>query len=223
MVPIEDYPPTLLLVTFDTPHLLSGIVFGDPVSGAWMHFFKDVAELLATKYRLNEFATTSLNVHALCRTLAKIAHAYAVAEMGIDGFVHLLPHLIVGSYDEWATYYIGNLSHAAPPGANLHEIAIEPPTAETWRYVVVRIRLFASVGAPIYRVVAGERLAPAKPLEVLLAEARAPHSLGTMPASRITPPIPTGPLGQAAPSSNAARGPLQKQWFRAKSEYPPRP
>lgn len=225
MVPIEDYPASLLLATFDAPHLLTGVIFGDDqVAGVWMHYFKDVAELLAKKYGLDVFATTSLDVFALCRTLGKIAHAYTVAELGIDGFVHMLPNYIVGQhYDEWASYYVGGLPRAEPSTSNLHEIEIEIPTGETWRYVVVRIRLFASVGAPTYRIVSGQRLAPTKPVDVLLGEAGVLRNLRRMPAAlQIRPPIPLGPLDLAAPFANEARGPLQKQWFRAMSEYPPR-
>jgi hypothetical protein len=221
MVPMADYPVSLLLVLFDTPHLITGVVFDDQVVGAWAHFFKGVAELLAKKYGLDVFVTTSLDVYALCKTLAKIAHAYAVAEMGIDRFTHMLPHYIVGGYDEWATYYVGGLPKSESAGSTLHEISIEAPTVETWRYVVVRIRLFANVGAPTYRVVAGERLNPTKPLDTLLAEAGVLRSAGKTPAAlRIRPPIPVGPWDPAAPSSNAVRGPLRKQWFRAQSEYP---
>lgn len=222
-VPIEDYPANLLLVQFDTPHIISGVIFDSHVVGVWSHWFKDVAETLATKYGLDVFTTTSIDVYALCKTLAKIAHAYAVAELGIGAFTHMLPHYIVGGYDEWATYYVGGLPSIEPLGSTLHEIGIETPTTETWRYVVVRIRFFANVGAPTYRVVAGERINPATPLDVHLEQAGVLRNVGrTRSALRIRPPIPVGPWGPAAPSADGVPAPFPTQWFRAKSEYPRR-
>lgn len=219
MIPIEDYPANLMLMAFDTPRLLSGAA---TLSVPWMHIFRDVAQLLADRYGLAEFAIPSLDPYALCRMLAKIAHAYTVAELGLDGFVPLLPHLIVGPYEGWDRFYVGGLHDIEPAGESLHEIAVEPVTAETWRYVVVRIRLFASVPAPTYRVVSGFRLSSAKPAEVPPAVGGVPRSFDRTPAvEELAPPIPQGLWDPTAPSANVARGPFERVWFRARSNYRP--
>jgi hypothetical protein len=93
------------------------------------------------------------------RMIAKIAHAYAIAELGLNGFRPLLKQLIL---DKTIT-----LTRA------LHLVGSEIPTpastpdflfvawdrcvlADGRRYVVVRLRLFPCFGAPLYHVFVGE-------------------------------------------------------------------
>jgi len=171
---------------------------------------------LKKKYGLTEYATTGLDVYALCRTLAKIAHGYAVLRFGLDGFKPLLPYFIMGNYDRHRLYYVGGLLDTPPEAEKLHEIDIEHPTPETWRHVVVRIRLLAKYGTPIYRVVAGERLNPIAPLEVLLARANAPHTGQRSSAGdQTSPPIPAGLWDPNAPSSREAPEPKTARYVRA--------
>lgn len=152
-IPIEDYPASLLLVLFGPPGLLAGEPYGRAGTGVWIHSFNDTREVLASRYGLDQFATSSLDTFALCRTLAKIAHSFAVASLGLDGFGHLLPEYIIGDRDECRRHYVGSLPELQPPNPDaFHEIDLEE---EQKGHIVVRIRLFASLGAPTYRVVVG--------------------------------------------------------------------
>lgn len=151
MVDIEDYPVTLLLVQISPPLALSG----EPVHSAtirpWLYRFTCDLDLLRRRYNLTDFATTSLDTDALCRVLAKIAHSYAVTELGLEGFVPALRSFILGRVNDHFRLVGGELQ-TAPPTANFHEIGLEVDGAGR---VIVRIRLFANLGAPVYRVVVG--------------------------------------------------------------------
>lgn len=95
---------------------------------------------------------------AFARMLAKIAHSFAVAELGLSGFEHYLPQLILKYNSAIAGYLIGNCIRELP-------IPRDPPINQiafgltkygmNWN-VFVTIRLFAPHGTPSYSVVAGK-------------------------------------------------------------------
>lgn len=172
--------------------------------------------VLARKYNLTKFALSSLDTQALLVSLAKTAHAYLVAEKGLDGFIPLLPNLFLTPRNHpWFRYYIGGQLDAEPDGETLHEIAIETPTKENWRYYVVRVRFFSALGGPTYRIVAGERINPTKPEEVLLEEINALRNGQKMPvADPIVHPIPAGLWNLNTPFANEAPEPALKRFLR---------
>lgn len=174
------------------------------------------------KYDLPEFATSSLDTFALCRTLAKIAHSYVVAEIGMDSFVPTLPHFILGNYDSLRLHYVGGIVREHAPSNELHEIEIEKPNDEQWQYIVVRIRLFAKFGAPIYRIVAGRRLKPNKPVAILLEEAGVVRKIDRTPfRDPSSTPIPEGLWGPSAPSLHAESAIKPQRFVRVKCSRPP--
>ena len=154
MVPMEDFPVTLLLLSLDAPRaLVPDFGPGGMRSGPWLHRFTWDLDVLRWRYGLTDFGFPSLDTNALCRVLAKTAHSYAVAELGLGGFSPLLLPLILGDGADPGRYrYVGGQLHTSPPGTSLHEIGFEDGDAG---YLVVKIRLFASLGAPVYRVVVG--------------------------------------------------------------------
>ena len=127
--------------------------------GFWFHPFDWNLDVLRWRYGLTDFGLPSLDTDALCRVLAKIAHSYAVAELGLGGFTPLLREFIRGEGGDRFRYVGGEFKPGAP-GAGLHEIGFEQGVTG---YLVVRIRLFASLGAPVYRVVVGLPLNPEAP------------------------------------------------------------
>ena len=86
------------------------------------------------------------------RVLAKIAHSYAVAMLGLGNFKSFLPALILTRGGP-LSYYVG-CGIKSEPSEWLHEIGIVP-----WddNLIVVRIRLFANYDMPTYMIVAGQR------------------------------------------------------------------
>jgi len=93
------------------------------------------------------------------RMLAKIAHSFAVAELGIASFQPLLNDFILGKPARHAAQFIGGSVAPEPIGQERNEISISLFSAVHRDYYVVRVRLFADLEMPTYLVVAGEPLA----------------------------------------------------------------
>jgi hypothetical protein len=88
--------------------------------------------------------------------LAKIAHSFAVAEMGLGSFKPLLPDLILGK-TMTPTYWVGGQLDIPPPGVTDRIDLDYDWNANGKTFTVAHIRLFAQLGAPLYHVVIGER------------------------------------------------------------------
>ena len=95
------------------------------------------------------------------RLIAKIAHAYLCAIIGLNNFVPTLLHVVNLKGALFANYWIGSfINPSLGPYSSLHEIALEPSIFHgEWEFLVVRVRLFAHLGGlPTYYAVAGRRL-----------------------------------------------------------------
>jgi hypothetical protein len=92
---------------------------------------------------------------AFCKLLAKIAHGYTVSQIGLPGFSHFLPDLILGRSDLFP-YYIGGdwEEPMKPPGTRLIELQLHK--LNNTDYLFVAIRLFCFLDAPQYIVVVGK-------------------------------------------------------------------
>jgi hypothetical protein len=99
---------------------------------------------------------------AFSRLLAKIAHSYAVAELGEHAFQPRLKKIIrkePRSLTKILNWVGGDLEipYAQPV---LHSLQLERRQIGPIHYVVVNIRLFCFMGSPQYRVVVGELIRP---------------------------------------------------------------
>jgi hypothetical protein len=100
------------------------------------------------------------------RMLAKIAHAYAAAHNELASFAPLLPDMILGRY-ETPSYLVGCLSDQLPDPEPFvrHRIntqigVVSQRGVVLERFLLARIRLFASLGTPEYHVVIGRTPIP---------------------------------------------------------------
>src|ERR1700730_2940748 len=102
----------------------------------------------------------SLNVKLYYRMLAKVAHAYAVAELGLDSFKPFLLDVIQGIADDnLGLYFGGPLVHSTQLGTlgHLHSVSLHFECSfDEVCYIVARIKLFDSLGGPPNYVVVGE-------------------------------------------------------------------
>lgn len=101
-----------------------------------------------------------LNPNAYARMLAKIAHAYAVAELGESAFKPVLRRFIRGKQKGPSSYWVGgelNLPAAEP---HLHDIRWRVTPSNVGVLVIVELRLFAFFGGPRYHVVVGTLTRP---------------------------------------------------------------
>jgi hypothetical protein len=153
----SDAPFVLVLPVFETPRILLGVpprlddtvMVGDWVTSnanAWVRARGHQRIRLGGK----------IYIGAYMRMLAKIAHCYAVAEFGLDNFTPLLVPIIRSQQVNAIDHFVGGFTTILPavPGVH-HELNHSTPIIHGVRYLMVRIRLFAHLGAPIYLIVAG--------------------------------------------------------------------
>jgi hypothetical protein len=182
-IEVDDFPTALFMLPLATPPILS-LVAGRPVEiprhPPFVHWFRYDGALLREKYGVAHWATQSLDMRYFCRMLAKIGHAFAVFELGVDGFTPMLTDIIrdPDRSSRAAIGFIGGLHPAPPAPRSLHEMKVGRATiAGGPTFVVVRLRLFAQFGAPVYSVVVG--VPPGDPvpdLPAALAEVREPRN-----------------------------------------------
>jgi hypothetical protein len=117
--------------------------------------------------------------------------------------------------DAFRLHYVGGTLDQQPIGNALHKIAIKNPSDNQWRYIVIRIRLFAKFGGPVYRIVAGRRFNPNKPVSILLEEASALRTYDrTIFGSPSYFSIPEGLWDPNAPSSDKASPTMLPRYIR---------
>lgn len=97
----------------------------------------------------------TVHTEPFCLTLAKIAHAFTVAELGIKGFE--LPRVIRQRDLSNRAEFIGGGLGNEPPSDQLHELAFDPAASTNLNVIAVRIRLLGPLGTPTYYVAAGRR------------------------------------------------------------------
>jgi len=93
------------------------------------------------------------------RFLAKIAHSFAAATLGVGSFIPTLTKAIRGEEPMNLSYYVGcAMAGLVPvePTQHLHSLECGRATLNGKEMVIVRVRLFAVDGFPAYDVIVGE-------------------------------------------------------------------
>ena len=159
------YPFLILFPLLSIPRELSGrSIEGDQLAKC-ASFWTRAASFQSGVHEHLEMLAQSLNVAAIMpegradvdafvRMLAKIGHAFATAELENKSFRPSTIEIIRNAKASNALQFVGGSPHDEPQGSTLHEIDFayvrHDPTL-----VLVRIRLFAVLGAPSYFVAAG--------------------------------------------------------------------
>ena len=89
------------------------------------------------------------------KMLAKIAHAYATAEVGFGLFRPLVTDFILGKVNTMS-HWVGGDWKIPPAHPAAFQLAIENVSTGGYRYLVVNVRLFSFLELPQYHVVVGE-------------------------------------------------------------------
>jgi hypothetical protein len=139
-----------------TQEVLAGLVervtfHNDDNGGAW------VAHLTAgslVPLGFEAFSSPILDTFKFCQFLAKIAHCFAFDVLG-DGFAPKLLDLITTEARSARYDLVGGMPSDTTPSDNLHELELNWHQFNGIDYALVKIRLFANLGAPTYVVVAG--------------------------------------------------------------------
>lgn len=150
-LPIKRAPIMLFFVRLGPP----GILVGRPshvadVPGAWVIHL--AGQIVPPGFQ--SIASPVLDTFKFSQFLAKIAHCFAVDQLG-DNFTPLLPAVIRQPASSQQYSLIGGEPNPSPASENLHELHLEWHRYGETDYATVRIRLFANLGAPTYWVVAG--------------------------------------------------------------------
>lgn len=162
-VPLDQYPAMCAVVVMDRPRLLGPGTGKDQEISVVMP-----RGLLETDLQLSELAaehgavaidldvTLDPNVHRMF--LAKVAHCFAVARLGLHAFQPFLPKPLLANDIEAMKNFVGTA-----------EIQLERIPKEDWRNhqvqvlvdlngtrrILVRLALFSRFGLPTYDVLAG--------------------------------------------------------------------
>lgn len=166
-IDIYRYPALFVTLRFDPPEILSG---GEPqekvlaggVAIAQLPSFGEYLQPFLKEGSVSIEPPRGTPSHIMGRVLAKIAHSFAVAELGVNGFRPFLPSVILGTDQRYLAHFIGSAPDLPEPSANAYEISLETVKSRTDKaYWMTRLRFFADMsGMPEYWVVVGEPLLP---------------------------------------------------------------
>jgi hypothetical protein len=156
-IPVAEHPCYIAFPRFGYPGIF---VDSDPTKGTPIELIMaDIQPNTIAKIVANRgFYMDVGNLDNYARMLAKIAHSFAVSQLGLEGFSHLLPDIIRGSGDVSYSYLLGERLIEESPTKDLHQISIFKEVLEkcgrsVW---VVRLRLLASFEhSPTHDIVAG--------------------------------------------------------------------
>lgn len=165
-VRIGKYPAMVVTLLFDPPGVLSGTdtarreLSGGVAMGIHPTFGNNLREHLIEGSVTFDPPRAKATSRDLGRMLAKIAHAYAVAELGLDGFKPFLEPIVRGSDLTDLAHYVGGTRQLPQPSSNVYEIKLATVTSQDSRsYLMVVMQLLADIqGLPEYWVVVGEPL-----------------------------------------------------------------
>jgi hypothetical protein len=160
-IPTADHPLGLIMPIFDTPRILLGLpeFYSENIHWKlWRHGpppeqFKQVAE----KFGARAIAA-DMDFPSLGRMLAKTAHAYATAVLGINGFTPLLTPVIRGESNNWPHFvggYHRNDVPAVTSDKEIHVLALQGIEVDGKQYLTCMVRFFSRFGAPTYECAVG--------------------------------------------------------------------
>jgi hypothetical protein len=166
----EIYPFLIAFPNLNMPDELTGRRTegerGAKVSELWLRAasFRDgIMPHLETLARYLQVAHIEPQAHFVAppffQTLAKIAHAFAAAEIGLGGFEPFLLPMILREETSDSVQYLGGFPTTEPAGRELHELSRVPCEGSKGNILAVRIRLLSLLGTPTYFVAAGRCIA----------------------------------------------------------------
>jgi hypothetical protein len=161
-MPLEDHPGILTMFRFGMPAALLCVNPDDEITGNVVvaPAVSDLNQRIkrapgGLQFRLGN----GVSAETFARMLAKIAHAYATATLGIDGFTPFLPPTIIGEPPYRLARIVGSGVIEEQKSKERHEIQLtRMKDLRGADLIMVRIRLFGDRGCPSHYVVAGTPL-----------------------------------------------------------------
>jgi HNH endonuclease len=155
-----DYPTELFLYKFKIAKALIGMPPSANIPLEWEPIgIGSHDEMVAFEKRHGGAFTARVVMQPIefGRLLAKIAHSYAVAELGLNSFFPLTLDVILGRTDD-ISYVVGGsyeIAPRVPDAGHLTSIEYRVDPYMKKSLIIVNIRLFASIHTPSYHVVVG--------------------------------------------------------------------
>lgn len=161
-LPLEDHPGILMMFRFSMPAALLCVNPNDEITGNVV-VAPAVSDLnrriKSTPGGLQFRLGGGVSAETFARFLAKIAHAYATATLGADGFTPFLPSVIIGEPPYHLARFVGSGVIEERKSTERHEIQLTPmKDLRGTDLIMVRIRLFGDRDCPSHYVVAGTPL-----------------------------------------------------------------
>jgi hypothetical protein len=97
----------------------------------------------------------TMHAEPFCLTLAKIAHSFSTAELGLRSFQSFLPDMIRSRDLSNRAEFIGGGAGNEPPSEQLHDVTFDRTISIDPAVIAVRIRLMGILGTPTYHVAVG--------------------------------------------------------------------
>lgn len=162
----SEYPGFLPVYAFPPPGILLGALPCEGMTGYLIPIALYPDNEIRSQAHTQKPIVLGRNFRAetYARLLAKIGHAYTVAELGMGNFQPYLTDLVRGIPPLHPSRFIGGIPSEAPPsgvipppGNERHEIGFVAAPARNSNLIVVRVRLFSDAGGLVHYVVTGER------------------------------------------------------------------
>lgn len=152
-VPFDEHPTILTLYRLDMPGWLRGLEPQDNdnnfIRGIWSN------HITPAQFKQPSITRTTAHLIPHLKLMAKIAHGFAVYRYGIDGFEPFLTDFIRGKDFPHPSFFIDGDWGPIPP-ATPHPWHIRSSIAPYGNLILVRLRIFAMLGAPVYLVIVGK-------------------------------------------------------------------
>lgn len=160
---VRQAPRFLLVPVFsEPPGILIGLPPGRPIPYHFMMATNDTNVSLPNEVNLRDYV----------RMVAKIAHSYAVAQLGFGAFASDLPKIIIDDVIQIASHLIGrsDTDLPVPRDALSHQLGMELVPWGSGNLVRVRMRLFAYHNSPAYEIIAGRLMISADEFDIRIRE-----------------------------------------------------
>jgi hypothetical protein len=158
VVDIRDHPCVFVLYPFvNEPAALTGAPVENKMSmSMWAYSFQPDLHARIAKIGRPVSPSQPFVIDHFCRLLAKIAHGYAAAEVGLDNFTPLLQRFILGK-EPMSNRLVGGMRDMpVKESFNLHNLWLTTHASDQGSFLVATIHLFANLRGPTYRVVVGD-------------------------------------------------------------------
>lgn len=160
-IPLDHFPIIFSMPVYTEPVATANAsASGKACCGMAIAMLRYDLGLLYREHKVTSCATASWDNLMFCRMLAKIAHAFAVAELGLKGFTPAHLELINDGEPLSASMIGCNEEHPAPHSGSdtLHMLELGYQRIAKETFVVARITLFPRHGGPTYTVYVGASL-----------------------------------------------------------------